>query len=126
MRSKVTGSVVAFGTIEHIDDDAAYLAEIRRVLRPGRPSLLSTPNRLATSPQGQPTNPFHVRDYFPDEIERLVSTAGFDHIEEFGQGQAPHRLAKLVALKFVTRFPVLCRPGRWWDVLPAAARKCAR
>ena len=37
-------SVVSFQVIEHIKDDATYLKEIHRVLKPGGKAYISTPN----------------------------------------------------------------------------------
>ena len=36
--------VITFQVIEHIDDDAAFVSEIARVLRPGGRLILTTPN----------------------------------------------------------------------------------
>jgi SAM-dependent methyltransferase len=51
-------AVVSLQTVEHLWDQDAFVAECRRVLRPGGRLILSTPNRL-TFPSG---NPFHARD----------------------------------------------------------------
>lgn len=62
--------VTSFETIEHVEDDAGFIAELARVLRtPGR-LVLSTPNARHSRPvAGRPANPFHVREYLPDELE---------------------------------------------------------
>lgn len=65
--------VVSFETIEHLDDDIGFLSEIHRVLRPTGLLILSTPNALHTRPvDGQPRNPFHFREYEPDQLEALL------------------------------------------------------
>ena len=53
-------------------DDAAYVAEARRVLRRGGAFLCSTPNRVLTNPgTTKPFNPFHLREYtLPDPASR--------------------------------------------------------
>jgi SAM-dependent methyltransferase len=109
--------VVSFETVEHIPDDRAFLAEVRRVLRPGGLFLLSTPNKEVTSPAGPPENPFHVREYRLQDLNQLTREAGFDRVEALGQGQVPNRPLNRFALRVVARFPWLCRPGRWWDAL---------
>lgn len=49
--------VITFQVIEHIDDDAAFVREIARVLRPGGRLILTTPN----APMSLTRNPWHVR-----------------------------------------------------------------
>ena len=63
-------SVISFQVIEHIEDDALFLSEIYRVLRPGGIALLTTPNRL----QSLSRNPWHVREYTAEELSRLAQT----------------------------------------------------
>ena len=56
--------------IEHVEDAAALLQEIRRVLKQGGRIVLSTPIRMAESPLDLE----HVREYFPLEFSSLVSS----------------------------------------------------
>jgi SAM-dependent methyltransferase len=58
---------VSFQVIEHIKDDLGFLKEIHRVLKPGGQLLLSTPNR----PMSLTRNPWHIREYLPEELEML-------------------------------------------------------
>jgi SAM-dependent methyltransferase len=62
--------VVSFQVIEHIQDDAAYLREIHRVLKPGGIALLTTPNR----PMSLSRNPWHEREYTGAELLALAKT----------------------------------------------------
>jgi SAM-dependent methyltransferase len=65
--------VASFEVIEHIDDTTPYLAEIRRVLRPGGVALLTTPNAtIRLDPGMKPWNPFHIREYVPAELDATV------------------------------------------------------
>lgn len=59
--------VVSFQVIEHIQDDALFLQEIHRVLKPGGTALLTTPNRKLSLTR----NPWHIREYSPIELEKL-------------------------------------------------------
>jgi SAM-dependent methyltransferase len=64
-------SIVTLETLEHIDDDAAYVRELARVLHPDGTMVLSTPNR-AYSEQQQRVNPYHVREYHAPELLALL------------------------------------------------------
>ena len=60
--------VVSFQVIEHIQDDALFLQEINRVLKPGGTALLTTPNRRLSLTR----NPWHIREYLPEELGQLA------------------------------------------------------
>lgn len=60
--------VLSFQVIEHIADDALFLKEVYRVLRPGGTALLTTPNRKLSLTR----NPWHIREYLPDELNKLA------------------------------------------------------
>jgi SAM-dependent methyltransferase len=79
---------ISFETIEHVDDDAAYVREARRVVKRGGVFVCSTPNRRMTNPgttiADHPFNPFHVREYTAGELGRAVARE-FDRVEWFGQ-----------------------------------------
>lgn len=61
-------TVVSFQVIEHIRDDHSYLKEINRVLKPGGTAYITTPNR----PLSLSRNPWHEREYTPDELTALA------------------------------------------------------
>jgi SAM-dependent methyltransferase len=70
--------IANFQVLEHLWDQAGFLAECRRVLRPGGTLLLTTPNRITFSPgQDTPINPFHTRELDPAELAELLTEAGF-------------------------------------------------
>lgn len=70
--------VVNFQVIEHLWDQGQFVAECRRVLRPGGSLLMSTPNRITFSPgRDTPINPFHTRELNAAELTELLTTAGF-------------------------------------------------
>ncbi|WP_199730325.1 class I SAM-dependent methyltransferase [Amycolatopsis panacis] len=71
--------VANFQVIEHLWDQGGFLAECHRVLRPGGKLLVTTPNRLTFTPEGDtPLNPFHTRELAPSELDGLLRAAGFD------------------------------------------------
>lgn len=71
-------TVVNFQVIEHLWDQAEFLRECLRVLRPGGELLISTPNRITFSPgRDTPLNPFHTRELNAAELTELLEEAGF-------------------------------------------------
>jgi SAM-dependent methyltransferase len=74
---------VSFETLEHIGDHERFLAEVRRVLRPGGLLIISSPDRNVYSPTG-PHNPYHVKELDRDELDHLLRRA-FRHVSLLGQ-----------------------------------------
>jgi SAM-dependent methyltransferase len=65
--------VTSFQVIEHVEDVPRYLAEIRRVSRPGARVLITTPNRTLRLADGErPWNRYHLREYSPLELGALL------------------------------------------------------
>lgn len=60
--------VVTFQVVEHINKDSEFIAEIARVLRPTGSLIISTPN----APMSLTRNPWHVREYTPEEFTTLL------------------------------------------------------
>jgi hypothetical protein len=76
--------VVSFETIEHFYEQERFLAEVKRVLRPGGRFIVSSPERDVYSPVGGPVNPFHVRELTREEFTALLNSY-FSHATIFGQ-----------------------------------------
>jgi SAM-dependent methyltransferase len=68
-------AVVFLQTIEHIEEPGALLDRIASLLVPGGVAYISTPNRLTLAPPGEERsgNPWHVREYDPEEYRALLS-----------------------------------------------------
>lgn len=105
IRDGAVDAVVSFETLEHVYADRLAVSEYRRVLCGDGQLLLSTPNRLVSSPHmrscddGKPTNPFHVREYSPEELyERLARE--FSSVELYGQD---FHLRQLLGMTRLTR-----------------------
>ncbi|KUI00048.1 class I SAM-dependent methyltransferase [Mycobacterium sp. IS-3022] len=89
--------VVNFQVIEHLWDQAQFVGECLRVLRPGGTLMMSTPNRITFSPgRDTPINPFHTRELNAAELTELLTTAGFSVEAMLGVFHGP-RLVELDA-----------------------------
>ncbi len=75
---------VSFETIEHFEGQAAFLAELRRVLRPGGLALISTPDRDNYSPAEAPANPYHALELTQAEFAALLGRH-FAHVAMWWQ-----------------------------------------
>ena len=67
--------VVFLQTIEHVQDPDAVLARLGELVGPGGVLYVSTPNVLTLAPKGQARsgNPWHVREYRPEEFRALCA-----------------------------------------------------
>src|SRR5246127_236023 len=89
--------VVNFQVIEHLWDQAQFVAECARVLRPSGLLMVSTPNRITFSPgRDTPVNPFHTRELSAAELTQLLVDAGFAAVSLSGVFHGP-RLQKMDA-----------------------------
>jgi ubiquinone/menaquinone biosynthesis C-methylase UbiE len=77
-------AVVSFETIEHLYEHDQFLAEVRRVLRPGGRFITSSPERDTYSPSGSSANPYHVRELSRAEFNALLRNS-FAHVRLLGQ-----------------------------------------
>lgn len=81
---------ISFQVIEHIRNVNLYLQEAHRVLSNKGILLLSTPNRrLRLLPLERPHNPYHVREYGPQEL-RLLLKRHFPIVDILGLHAMPH------------------------------------
>lgn len=80
--------VVSCQVIEHLWALPDFLADCRRVLRPGGVLVVTTPNRLTFSPGlargAKPLNPFHVEEFDAGQVRDALARAGFVRIEVLG------------------------------------------
>lgn len=60
--------VIASEIIEHLEDPRSLIEEAAQAVRPSGALIVSTPVRLTD----QPLDPFHVREYFPSDLEPLM------------------------------------------------------
>lgn len=71
--------VTCFEALEHFAEQARFLDEVRRVLRPGGVLLVSTPDREIYSQPGAAPNPYHVRELTRQEFRDLLG-GRFAHV----------------------------------------------
>jgi SAM-dependent methyltransferase len=82
--------VVNFQVIEHLWDQAQFVAECARVLRPSGLLMMSTPNRITFSPgRDTPVNPFHTRELNTGELTELLVDGGFAEVSISGLFHGP-------------------------------------
>jgi SAM-dependent methyltransferase len=72
-RAGAFDAIVHLQTIEHLHDQAGFVADCARALRPAGTLIVSTPNRLTFSPGlDRPLNPFHTRELSALELCDLL------------------------------------------------------
>ena len=76
--------VVSFETIEHFYNHEEFLAEVRRILRPGGRFIVSSPDRDVYSRIDSPANPYHVRELSGEEFSALLRRS-FKHVRFLAQ-----------------------------------------
>ncbi|MBN1671904.1 MAG: methyltransferase domain-containing protein [Kiritimatiellae bacterium] len=65
--------VVGLHIVEHLQDCDTVFREVKRVLVPGGRAAFATPNAcFRLDPGTPPWNPFHVREFRPDELRTLL------------------------------------------------------
>jgi SAM-dependent methyltransferase len=75
---------ITFQVIEHIVDDAQFVAEASRVVRSGGLCFMTTPNRnLRLAPGERPWNRYHIREYDPGSLRELLEPH-FSQVEVLG------------------------------------------
>ena len=77
-------AVVSFETLEHVREHARFMAEVKRVLRPGGRLVVSTPERAVYSARGEPVNEFHLLELTAAEFNSLLR-ANFKHVGVLSQ-----------------------------------------
>jgi SAM-dependent methyltransferase len=92
--------VVFLQTIEHIQDPDAMLAHVHTLIEPDGVAYVSTPNVLTLAPAGaeRSGNPWHVREYKPDEYRELCERH-FARVDLLGLFHARKLRAHQVAIE---------------------------
>lgn len=88
-------AIMSSGTIEHLEDPAAFLGWIRKTLRPGGCAVFVFPASFTKDWAW----PFHKHDIRPDRALELFDQTGFDVHEQYIEG---HRM-RMRDLRFEAR-----------------------
>jgi SAM-dependent methyltransferase len=77
-RKNIFTSIVSLETIEHIRDQMSFLDNIKCSLKQGGKLILSTPNKIITSPfLPKPLNPYHVNEFHLGTLLNILRKNGF-------------------------------------------------
>lgn len=98
-------NVIAFDIMEHLDDDVAFLQQVRRHMRGGGRLILTVPNKEDEQPSMMGlthmhhTDKTHQREYTKEGLQSLLENNGFNVFEirpQFNRGilNAGRALAK--------------------------------
>lgn len=92
--NKLFDLIACFETIEHVLNFKEAIQNLHRLLKPGGTLIISSPNRVITSPQSKtlnskPSNEFHTQEFIPVELLSIVNKIGFiaDMKSLYGQRQ---------------------------------------
>jgi SAM-dependent methyltransferase len=111
-------AVVFLQTIEHVNDPGELLLRFASLVAPGGVLYVTTPNRLTLAPPGaeRSGNPWHVREYTPEEFAALVRPL-FGSVDLLGLFHARKLRAHELAIKagWDRLHPVLGLTRRFYD-----------
>lgn len=103
--------IVSFETIEHVRQYRLALANLYSLLSMNGTLVISSPNRLITSPRAasiddRPSNKFHTQEFTPSELTNELIEAGFyvGRTEIYGQRQRYRNRVIWSLLRRVTSF----------------------
>lgn len=86
--SKSYDIVLSMDVIEHVPNPTKYLNECCRILRDDGKLILTTPNGLTTKKNDcliKIRSPWHLTEYYPDELRVVVERAGFEIVEYYSR-----------------------------------------
>jgi 2-polyprenyl-3-methyl-5-hydroxy-6-metoxy-1,4-benzoquinol methylase len=107
--------IVSQDTIEHIEDDHRFVAELARVLKPEGALVIFTPHGKGGGVT--PEDPFHVREYTQDEFRALLAPY-FSTIRWYGRRQGDRLKTAERSMDLVRRFD----PVGFRNLVPRAIR----
>jgi 2-polyprenyl-3-methyl-5-hydroxy-6-metoxy-1,4-benzoquinol methylase len=101
--------ITCFETIEHVADHRQALQNLYALLKSDGVLLISSPNRLITSPRAKsvndkPRNKHHVREFTPEELSAELVEHGFRVKDIFGQRQQRYYRNKYLSALYTKLF----------------------
>lgn len=88
-REQCFDSVMSIETIEHIRNQEVFLKNIKFCLKQGGTLLLTTPNKLSTSPfLPKPLNPYHTNEYYLGPLLIFLKSHSFKARRIYGGRKA--------------------------------------
>jgi SAM-dependent methyltransferase len=74
--------ITCYETIEHLTGYREAIDNLFSLLKPGGTLLISSPNRIITTPEARsiadrPSNPFHTQEFLVEELRALLEERGF-------------------------------------------------
>jgi len=111
--------ITSFETIEHLEEQEAMLDEFARVLRSEGVLVISSPNKRQYSDLANFSNPYHVRELYFDEFDRLLRDR-FAHISYFGQRFASGSFVYGIGRERSRQIELIDQPGAAFEGDPTA------
>jgi 2-polyprenyl-3-methyl-5-hydroxy-6-metoxy-1,4-benzoquinol methylase len=84
--------IVSFETLEHLDERDKFLDNLHAMLKENGLLIISTPNKVITSPMKSPENirnHYHKYEYREKEFQEALKRSGFSITERYGQHLYP-------------------------------------
>jgi 2-polyprenyl-3-methyl-5-hydroxy-6-metoxy-1,4-benzoquinol methylase len=122
--------ITCFETIEHVPNYKSALLNLHKLLKPDGLLLISSPNRVITSPNcnsfaDKPENKFHTQEFTPDELLEMLRRSGFSAQvrDVFGQRQRLHWLASIRRISPRLSRKLVRIADRWSSPVPARIKR---
>lgn len=108
-------AIVSFETLEHLPEPKRFLQSAYSKLEKGGSLIISTPNQLVSSPDGNLKWEYHEKEYKAKELLKILKEAGFADIELYGQrftslGKLRKQIRAELNILYSNPFS---RAGRW-------------
>ena len=92
--NKMYDLITCYETIEHVENYETAIQNLYSLLKTGGNLLISSPNRIVTSPncntlEDKPSNEFHTQEFVPEELISILNKNGFiaQRADLYGQRQ---------------------------------------
>lgn len=107
-------TIVSFETLEHLPKPEAFLQSCLKNLKPAGNLIVSTPNKLVSSPE-ELNWEYHEKEYTAAELCTMLQKAGFNKVNLFGQQLNLKGKIKMEIRSDLNRLwsNPLVRLGRW-------------